>query len=405
MKRMFILLISTCSLLTTWASTHTIAVEITNPMNSQRNDAPIVLRTSDIQVPFVIQSATVYVNNTEIASQIDDMNGDKIMDEIAFLIDIAPRQTITAQVIVSDETSSTKRYSSRVHAQMLVATKSKKRPHAPINAISSPTGDLYNYLHHHGPAFENELVAYRLYFDRKQTVDIYGKFNKGHEIEACGWYPNDEQLKQGFGDDVLRVSGSCGVGTLKGWNEKKQKAIHIDPVENRSATIIAQGPIRTIVEMAVTGWEYGESNLDMTCRYTLYGGHRDAQVDVYFAQPLNNEIFCTGVQDIKGSCSMSDNRGLIACWGTDWPVNDTIKYAKETVGLATFIPSEYIVSEKKDKVNYLYQISAPGKKSIRYYISFTSMKETFGYKSAEEWFDHVTAWRKEMENPCITRIK
>lgn len=386
------------------AATHEITLRIENTMDIQRSDVPVVIATTDVAAPFVIKSATVYINDNEIASQIDDLDGDKRADEIAFLTDIAPRGVVEARIVVSDEWSDPHRYKSRVYADMLVATKSKKRPHAPINSIESPTGDLYNYLHHHGPAFESELVAYRLYFDRKQTVDIYGKFNLGHEIKPSGWYPNDEQLSQGFGDDVLRVSGSCGVGTLKGWDARKQKAIHIEPVSNRRATIVSYGPIRTIVEMAVEGWQYGDSNLDMTCRYTLYGGHRDAQVDVIFAQPLGNEVFCTGVQDIKDSQSMSDHRGLIACWGTDWPVNDTIKYAKETVGLATLLPSEVIVSEIKDKVNYLYQVSAPGATTLRYYITFTSMKETFGYKSAEAWFDHVTAWRKEIESPCNITI-
>lgn len=102
---------------------------------------------------------------------------------------------------------------------------------------------------------------------------------------------------------------------------------------------------------------------------------------------------------------MSDHNGLIACWGTDWPVNDTIKYAKETVGLATCLPADIIVGEQKDKVNYLYQVSAPGATALRYHITFTSMKETFGYKTAEEWFAYVTAWRKELETPCIVKIK
>jgi hypothetical protein len=32
------------------------------------------------------------------------------------------------------------------------------------------------------------------------------------------------------------------------------------------------------------------------------------------------------------------------------------------------------------------------------------MKEAFGYKSAEAWWEHVTAWRKEIESPCIVTI-
>ncbi len=387
-----------------FAATHEITAEIANPMKKARTDIPVVLSIADLQTPFEVLSATVYIGDKEIPSQADDLNRDGKPDEIAFLLDLESKGKASARIVLSDTPAPADRYAPRVYADMLVADKSKnkKKKHAPINSIATPTGNLYNYLHHHGPAFESELVAYRLYFDRKQTVDIYGKFNKGFEIKPSGWYPDDEQLAKGFGDDVLRVSGSCGVGTLKGWNGKK--AIHIDPVAERRATILAYGPVRTVVEMAVRGWKYGESTLDMTCRYTLYGGHRDAEVDVLFSAPLGNETFCTGVQDIKGSQSFSDHKGLIACWGTDWPVNDTVKYAKETVGLATYIPAELIAGEQKDKANYLYQICAPQATAFRYYISFTSMKETFGFKTPETWFEHAVAWREELSHPCKITI-
>lgn len=80
----------------------------------------------------------------------------------------------------------------------------------------------------HGPVLESELVGYRLYFNEKQTPDIYGKFNKGLEIKESQFYPTDEQLARGFGDDVLRVFDSCGPGAFKGWDGKK--ATHITPV-------------------------------------------------------------------------------------------------------------------------------------------------------------------------------
>lgn len=86
----------------------------------------------------------------------------------------------------------------------------------------------------------------------------------------------------------------------------------------------------------------------MINRYTLYAGHRDAQVDVLFDQPLDKETFCTGVQNIGYSATMySDHEGLVASWGTDWPVGDTIKYKKKlSAWLLTFRRN---TSEKKLK--------------------------------------------------------
>ncbi|NLZ74261.1 MAG: DUF4861 domain-containing protein, partial [Bacteroidales bacterium] len=261
---------------------------------------------------------------------------------------------------------------------------------------------IYNQMHHHGPAIESELVAYRLYFDEKQTVDIYGKFNKGFEVEESGWYPNDEQLAKGFGDDVLRVGGSCGMGALKGWNGNE--AVHITPVKTRTASVLAYGPVRAIVEMKVTGWDYQGASLNMTNRYTIYGGHRDAIVETFFEKPLENQMFATGVQKIKGSDSFYDNKGIVACWGTDWPVNDTVKYAKETVGLATYIPQKYILNAKEDKRNYLYTISLKGLNYFKYYITFTSKKETFGYATKTDWFNFLPIWKENLDHPVHVTI-
>ena len=55
---------------------------------------------------------------------------------------------------------------------------------------------------------------------------------RDREINESQFYPTDEQLTKGFGDDVLRVFDSCGPGALKGWDG--QKAIHVTPVETLS---------------------------------------------------------------------------------------------------------------------------------------------------------------------------
>lgn len=383
------------------ASTKSVVVEVENNWNKAKSDEPVVLKISDLKTGFVVKSATVWDGEKEIPSQLDDLNSDRKADELAFLINIDPQTKKTFKVVLSDQKSD-KKYPSRVFAEMLVSD--KKGKHVPIHSLTIPgTSNIYNQLHHHGPAFESELVAYRLYFDQKQTVDIYGKFNKGFEIEACQFYPNDEQLAKGFGDDVLRVSGSCGLGALKGWNGKK--ATHIEPVLQRTERILAYGPVRTICEIEVNDWEYQGSALNMINRYTLYGGHRDAIVETFFEEPLKNELFCTGVQDVKGSVSYSDHKGLIGCWGTDWPVNDTVKYAKETVGLATYIPQKYVKAEVKDNANYLYTIGAEGQAYIRYNITFNSLKETFGYKTPEAWFAYMREWKEEIDHPVLVKVK
>ena len=81
-----------------------------------------------------------------------------------------------------------------------------------------------------------------------------------------------------------------------------------------------------------------------------------------------------------------------------------MKYAKETIGIATYIPQKYVRKEVKDKDNFLYTVSAPGSDHFHYYTMFTSRKETFGYPTSEAWFEYMQEWKEELENPIKVTI-
>jgi hypothetical protein len=389
-----------------------VRITVTNPSDETRTDEPVVVAFPEGKY----RSATVFDGKREVPSQVDDLDQNGLPEELAFVIDLKPGETKTLTLRFSEQEEPAGRYPARVHAQMFFRDKEHKL-NIPTDTASSPTGDLYNRLHHHGPAFESELMAYRLYFDRKQTVDLYGKYHKGLELAESLWYPTDEQLARGFGDDILRVSGSVGIGTLKGWNGSK--AIHINPVKNREARILAKGPVRTVVDMNVSGWNYNGAPVDVKSRFTLYAGQRECEVLQKFALPGGQcHVYATGVQKIADSRHISDHRGMTAVWGTDWPVNDTVKYAKQTVGLAVEIPEEYLAvpvsadkasdnpyapSEVDDKVNYLYLIKPDANGEIRYRMTVCAEKEDFGVKTADDFFRYVEAWKEKQ--PVVVKKK
>lgn len=374
------------------------SMEVVNSWDKARTDAPIVIKLSELNSRFRIQSAVVKDGDVEIPSQLDDLNGDSKADELVFVIDMpANGRKVLSVTFSADKTA--KVYPARVFATMLVRDAGKQK-HAPVQSVTAPgTTDFYNMLYGHGPMFESELAAYRIYFNPKQTVDPYGKFKKGLELEESRFYPTDEQLAHGFGNDVLMVGNSCGIGTLKGWDGTK--ATHIEPVAFRTERILAYGPVRTITDVEVKGWQYQGKELTMTNRYILYAGHRDLLVETFFNQPPEERVFCTGVQNIMGdeTLSYSDHKGLIGSWGRHWPVTDTAKYAKETIGIATYVPQKYIREEVTDKDNFLYTLSAPGSNRFHHYTMFASCKETFGYPTPEAWFAYMQEWKEALEHP------
>lgn len=378
-----------------------ITLTVSNTWKEAKAYEPVVLNLNELNPGFVVKSAIVMEGTTEIPCQLDDLNGDSQADELAFLLDMPAKSkrhiTVTLSAAKSDKT-----YPAQVYAQMMLSDKKKKYPK--IQSLTVPgESDVYNCLHHHGPAFESELVAYRIYFDKRQTVDTYGKSRKGLEIAETLFYPTDEHKAQGYGDDVLWVGSTCGGGTLKGWEEGKPT--HIIPAL-RTECIRAYGPLRTVVDIIDTDWNYQGKTITMTTRYILYGGHRDVRVEVFFKEPLADETFCAGVINVKDSDHYSDHKGLIGCWGTDWPAgaNDTIGRKLETVGLAVCIPYKYVKEEQPVTENLTYTVGAKGETSFTYHLSFASLRETFGFKNAKEWFDYMTQWKKGLEHPCKVEV-
>lgn len=275
----------------------------------------------------------------------------------------------------------------------IIEAEGKTRHIIPIKEWNAPDSiDTYHRLHHHGVAVESELMAYRIYFDKKQTIDVYAKRTPRLELATSYWYPNNEQLAQGYGDDVLRVSGTVGVGSVKYWNGSKQ--VHVEPVDSRSQRIVKSTTKKGIIEMSVKGWQVEGKSVDMTVRYTLKAGHRDMMCDVWLSEPI--EGLCTGVQKVGKDglwiheCTKSGI--VLGSWGTDWPVNDTVKYAKETVGLGVYIPNKYVAALKQDKKNNL-AIFKP-KRHLRFYLTVVAAtkEQNPPAKTAEEFWNLLKEW-------------
>ena len=373
----------------------TIQVTVENPTNAPRTDQPVVMSLAQYGQ---VQSALVKTGDEEIPCQLDDLNQDDTFDELCFLADLKAKEKKPYTVTLYAE-GEPRQYPARVFAELLVRNSKVKEKNKHNNFLESITArgdcaDSYHALHHHGVAFESELNGIRIYFDKRQTLDLYGKFQKRLELQETQFYTTKEQKAEGYGDDVLWVGNTFGLGAFRGWDG--QQPTMIDPVRSRTQRIISYGPLRTIVELVDRGWQ----KLNLTIRYTQYAGHRDTDVDVYFNKPVADYLFSTGIINVKGSEEYSDHQGLRGCWGTDWPSSDHENFKPETVGLGICIPQSYIKSEEPANKDQYTFVVGTSDHHLSYKIIYCSANESFGCHSAKEWFDFLKNWKQtEVEQP------
>lgn len=386
-----------------WAQS-AFTIKVKNKSGLALTSQPVTIKLAD-RTSFPVQSALVTMNGKEIPCQLDDLDDDRQWDELFFLTDMKSHEQQQFHIQLFAE-GAPRIYEPQVYAEMLLKDKNVKEENKHRLYISSLTVEKgtnpYWQLHHHGPAFENKMVGYRIYFDHRQTVDIYGKYHQGLELQDTQFYPDSTQKAAGFGDDVLWVGSTLGLGTLRGWNGTEP--VMLEDVERRTLRILAQGPLRTIVEVTDEGWNAPSTlttpplPLTMTTRYTLYANRRDCQVDIRFDRPAAGYEFATGFINVKGSEEFSDLSTIRGCWGTDWPVSakDSIGHKRETVGLGICIPFKNIVKElRRDKRNYAFVVATETDK-LHYAITFGSDNEDFGYHSADEWFAYLKEWKKRL---------
>ena len=404
MKRMFFTLLALLALTAADARTQRARYRVTFPSR----DNAVVLT----DVPAWAKGATVYCGKAEIPSQLDDLDGDGRFDELAFVHDLGgyllngdePPVVAEFRVVYTSEPLQ-HGYPAGVNAQMWLKNPDKSLRE--VTEAASERDDMYHKLHHHGPAFETELAAYRVYFDKKQSIDTYGKKRPALELRKTMWYPSDEQLAAGSGHDNLRVFGSISVGALKGWDEKKQRMAHITEMRRREARIRAAGPVRTVVDMRVEGWRYGGRELNMTSRYILYAGHMDVQVENRIEGDCRDLLFTTGVMKIRDGRTLTLRDSVLYSEGCDFPENDTLKWERERVALVVALPGRQIAEQTDDKLSHLAQLRPDADGRIDY--RFWAYWQKNGWLPAAFWSNPELRWAHGwpvgMVKPEIVRIK
>ena len=375
-----------------------LTLKVSNPNKSGLKNAPVVVVLDKYKsIPTKVrENLAVFVDGKQISSQLDDLNKDGIPDELVFLLDLKAGQTLTVSLKTIPAVQR-KIFPTEVYADLILKDKDGKFQF--VNEISSTKNDMYTKLHHHGVAFESALIAYRIYFDNKSTIDLYGKKKQQLELATTEWYPTDEQASAGYGDDVLRVFDAVGVGTVKGWNGTK--ATHIEKFDKRTQRIVSTGKLRTVVESEVEGWQYEDKKINITVRYILYARHRDAVCEVRASEDIEN--LATGVETIKGGPTLIDQKGLVGSWGSDYPVTDTIKYEKQTVGLGVYVPQKFAKKQAIQGLNNLILMPYKKGETLRFYFTAAARKEEKDpFTSSEQFFTYLKNWGAALE-PVVVK--
>src|SRR3989440_1776221 len=205
-----------------------------------------VVTTSDAGV---LEEDARTLQTTELPSQADDLDGDGKYDEIAFQIDLKPGQTRVVSVAYGDAATMQRLrgdYPARTHARF--AQKFE------------------------GMGWESETTAWRIYFDSRNAIDLYGKRRPGLYLELFGTPEYDYHEESPFGRDIYKIGDAIGIGSVGAIVDGQ--LVKVSDVAERGWRVVADGPVRSVVELTYKGWKVGGRAVDLTSRITQWAGER-----------------------------------------------------------------------------------------------------------------------------------
>ena len=268
-----------------------------------------------------------------------------------------------------------------------IKLRDEKKTHPRIEAITFPgeanTRYMYDAIYGHGAVIENPWVAYRVYMDNRQSLDLYVKQTPQLELDVTGFYTTPEQLAQGYGIDVLWAGKSIAAGSFRGL--QNGEPVTIDTVASRTQKVLNDHSIQVIDK----DWIYNGHPVQMTQTYSVLPNSRDLFVEIKLDGYLPDEIFCTGIQKLE-----TDNQGFInaegraASWGSNVPDKNHPETV-EQVGLGIIVDPANVVSTEESELNYLVKVRPDNDGMIRYRVIACGDREINGFNNYEDWSKYI----------------
>lgn len=242
-----------------------IKISISNPTDEARRQEDIVVSVGELKKiapDFKASDAIVTTSDAasleedartlqtiELPSQADDLDGDNKYDELAFQIDLKPKQTRIVTIAYGE-----------------TATMQRLRSDYPRRTAAKFT------MKFDGLGWESEQTAWRIYFDKRNAIDVWGKRRPGLYLEMFGAPEYVYHWESPLGRDIYRIGDAIGIGAVAALVDGK--VVKVAEVADRKWRIVSAGPVRVIVELSYKGWKVGGREINLTSRMTQWAGER-----------------------------------------------------------------------------------------------------------------------------------
>ena len=273
---------------------------------------------------------------TILASQCDDLDGDGKWDEIALVSDFDADDT---QNFIFSEVDSSEISEFPIRTSIRFARQNAPYESAAsdlrLKSVDSPT--ISAIFQMEGPAWENDIVGFRNYYDARNGMDIFGKRTSEMVLDKAGIEGQNYHKLDDWGMDVLKVGNSLGAGAIAiGIGDEIYR---VGPSNEAGFRLLVQGPVRSVFELWFKGVPAGDRSYDLVHRISICAGDHFYRSSVKVDGLHGDEVLYTGIVDMHELPQLEINYAGLKISAT----HGAQGFMDEVLGLGLLVPKNQFV--------------------------------------------------------------
>ena len=311
-------------------------VHVENPTDRVRADEVVSVRWDALarRVPGLAPDRVraTDADGAEVPVQAFDADGDGTVDDLLLLVSLWPGQSRAYSV--------------------------EAAPASPV----APRAHVRHDARRDDVAWENDRVAFRTYGEGLKAledlvssgIDVWTK--RTSDLVLDGWYSSDDyHTDRGEGADFYSVGRSLGAGGTAVWADGR-----LWPAPNAAShRVIADGPLRAVVETQHGPWDAAGARATETRRVTIDAGRPLFRLESTILAPdLKALRVATGVVDRPGVVASTGAPGGWT-WLSTWGPVDPTRGGHGRLGVAVLTRADHVVETTHADGHHILVSDAP----------------------------------------------
>jgi hypothetical protein len=273
-----------------------------NVSDFARTDEPVVISRDTLlymlgKIPADLVPVLRTIDGIEIPSQADDLDGDGQWDELFSLINFLPGQQLKIRIeFVNKEDVPAYPVRANVRFGDIHPPYKEISEYGRLKSTETEIGSQYFQME--GPAWENDKVAFRNYYDARNGMDIFGKRIADMVLDSVGvgTRKNYHELRD-WGMDILKVGNSLGAGAIG--IQRDDNIYRVGLCDTGSYKLLIDGPLRSIFRLTYEGCPAGQNSYHIVHEISIWGGSHFYKSVVTLSPSTGKEQLVTGIVNLQ----------------------------------------------------------------------------------------------------------